>query len=118
MTRWKNPWREWCLRQDKEKGTVKEGDLGIRGAGSGRAWDAMAEVEDERTQRARPPAAHHHRRIDLHLSDSVFCLCVCLAGLGFLNFVMRFIHSFRWSPPNFELKGLFHLVRPDCLTPA
>ena len=73
MTRWKNPWREWCLRQDKEKGTVKEGDLGIRGAGSGRAWDAMAEVEDERTQRARPPAAHHHRRIDLHLSDSVFC---------------------------------------------
>jgi hypothetical protein len=90
MAGWKYPWgrgawREWCRRQDMEKGAVKEGNLGIRGWGSGRAWDATAAAEDERTRRPRPPAAHHHRRIDLHLS---LFQCVSLAGLGFVHFAM------------------------------
>lgn len=87
MAGWKSPGREWCLRHGKEKGTVKEADLSVRGSGCGRAWEATAEVEGERTRRPRPAAAHHHRRID-QLSDSVFSVCVCLAGLGFLQVAM------------------------------
>jgi len=119
MAGWKSPrgrgaWREWCRRQGTEKGALKEADLGIRGGGSGRAWDAAAAAaaeEEERTRRPRPPAAHHHRRI-----DPSFSVSVCEFGGPR---VRPFRHAM-FDPSSLFLpfaahqifQGLFDLIRP------
>ena len=82
--------------------------MGGDGGGGGRE-DAAAEAAGG----APPPP---HRSAPLCLSFR----CVFVFGgprVTPFRYAML-IHSLLWSPSNFEHKGLFHFVWPDCLTSA